>query len=92
MIDDLKTFHADVIARTYEAGIACLKHLPITELYLDHDLGGKLTGLDILKTGVQLPDKIRLITMNPVGRENMKNWLTANGYVAEPHLWFRRTK
>jgi len=40
LIDDLRPIDADVIARTFENGIAALKDLgPFNILYLDHDLG-----------------------------------------------------
>jgi hypothetical protein len=40
LIDDVRSIDADVICRTFDAGISALKTLgPFGILYLDHDLG-----------------------------------------------------
>jgi mRNA-degrading endonuclease YafQ of YafQ-DinJ toxin-antitoxin module len=76
-IDDVKTvLSATHTARTYnEAIIALTNDGPWDIVYLDHDLGGKKTGYDILcyleNNKDLLPKEIRLITLNPVGRANM---------------------
>jgi len=47
-------------------------------LLLDHDLGGRETGMDFLKWGHRfgmLPPEIVLVTDNPVGRKNMEAFL-----------------
>jgi len=85
IIDDQKDLGCDVIARTAEAGRAILTCMGFKFdcLCIDHDLGGKETGLDVLKYGIEsetLPEHIQLVTHNPVGRENMKNFLLDNGY------------
>lgn len=81
LIDDLKDLPADVIARTYDAGIAILKNMHITHLKLDHDLGlNSKTGYDVVlileqefyANGIgHLPATIELVSYNPIGIKNM---------------------
>ena len=76
-IDDRRSIiNANYVARTYDDGIEQLTNYgPWDILFLDHDLGCKGTGYDILcyleNHKDLLPNKVELITMNPVGRENM---------------------
>jgi hypothetical protein len=83
LIDDLRDIKADVIARTYDEGIAALKTQgPFTVLYLDHDLasydqyGREKTGYDVmcfLEANLRyLPASIIIVSSNPVGRKNME--------------------
>lgn len=79
LIDDLRNFEVDRVARTFKEGIEALKEQQWDELYLDHDLGSTRpneTGYDILcwlETNQQhLPHDIVLVTANPVGAERMK--------------------
>jgi len=68
-------------------------------LFLDHDLGeNKRTGYDFLKlfylapsgtmgcwddTFTHWPDKVTIVSANPVGRENIRNLLTQMRYTQE---------
>jgi hypothetical protein len=95
LIDDMREIEADVIARTFEAGIKALKLLgPFETLYLDHDLGevDETSGSESWVTvdgqklpmngyGIMcfleanphlLPEKITIVSSNPVGRKNMQ--------------------
>ena len=83
LIDDQRSLPVDRIARTYQEGVAALAEQHWDILYLDHDLGdfsgvdGKeLTGYDIacwLEQNPQhLPDRIEIVTSNPVGRRNIE--------------------
>lgn len=80
LIDDLRNIDADVITRTFDAGIDALKYLgPFEVLYLDHDLGEEdphKTGYGIMNflevNPKFLPKKIVLVTSNPIGRKNMQ--------------------
>lgn len=80
LIDDMREIDADVIARTFEAGIHALKELgPFSKMYLDHDLGDDImanTGygiMNFLEANPQyLPKEIVLVTSNPVGRRQME--------------------
>lgn len=88
LIDDERTYGADIVARTYKAGLAVLRTKEITHLYLDHDLGGNKTGYDLLKEALNyalLPNKITLVTANPVGLINMKAFLIDCGYKSSEH-------
>ena len=90
LIDDVRSFNVDVIARNYFEGIWELEHHgPWFMLYLDHDLGEPwsfsdefqrhMTGYDVLcwleEHPQFLPKSIVLVTDNPVGREKMKQVL-----------------
>lgn len=86
LIDDLRTPDmisgcpdTTIISRTYLDGMRVLIGNKWDVLYLDHDLGDK----DDKKTGYgimcfleeypeYLPDKIILVTSNPVGRKNIQ--------------------
>jgi hypothetical protein len=81
LIDDLREIKTDVVARTFDDGIAALKNYgPFSILYLDHDLGEgdpRKTGYDIvcfIEANLEyLPkEKIVLVTSNPVGRQKMQ--------------------
>lgn len=45
-------------------------------IFLDHDLGGKRTGYEVLKECIKIrkPDRIVFITLNPVGRKRMMDY------------------
>jgi hypothetical protein len=80
LIDDLRDIDADVVARTFKAGIEALKSQRFDVLYLDHDLGDEgvpeKTGYDVINfleaNPEYLPGKIVLVTSNPVGRQKMQ--------------------
>lgn len=80
LIDDIREIDADVVCRTYDAGISALKNLgPFSVLYLDHDLGDEDMGktgygiMNFLEANPDLkPDEVVLVTSNPVGRQRMK--------------------
>lgn len=97
LIDDFRDLKADVIARNYHHGIACLLTLRVTHLYMDHDLGEEKTGYDVLKFlfyhilkdfKIDPPKFIQLVTSNPVGRENMKKLLISEGYTSKNEFDF----
>lgn len=81
VIDDLRNIKADYTARTFEDGIRALTDMgPWQMLYLDHDLGDpdpSKTGYDIINfleaNPELLPDRIVLVTSNPVGRKKMQS-------------------
>lgn len=92
LIDDCRDLRADVIARNFEAG----KHLLTTAgpwdcLLLDHDLssygsdGREQTGYDIAclleRFPALRPQKVILVTSNPVGRERIAATLLKAGYM-----------
>jgi|SRR5581483_1514285 len=91
-IDDKRNYtDVNLVARDFEHGIKALDLMgPWDLLFLDHDLGGEKTGYDILtfinflsndEHPVSKPTKIKLVTSNPVGRENMEFALKSMGYV-----------
>lgn len=83
LIDDQRNLPADRIARSYSEGVAALAEQHWDVLYLDHDLGDfsgiggqELTGYDVacwLEQHPQhLPDRIEIVTSNPVGRRRIE--------------------
>lgn len=84
IIDDIRDQGCDVIARTIEAGKAMLQTgIPWDCLCLDHDMGEAHTGYDLLNWALErdlVPNRVQLVTSNPVGRINMERALVAAGY------------
>ena len=83
LIDDQRKLPADRVARTYQEGIDALAERHWDILYLDHDLGDfsgvggrELTGYDIAcwleRNPQHLPDRIEIVTNNPVGRNRIE--------------------
>ena len=68
-----------VNVKSAEMAIKLLKEGRVEELSLDHDLGRKKTGYDIvlwmeravMEGSFELPNKIIIHTANPVGRQKM---------------------
>jgi len=93
LIDDIREIHADYVVRSKEAAIyffLCFEDVVKFEnVYLDFDLGDG-TGLEVLKYAFSknvIMKNIYLITMNPVGRKQLANYLIEQGYheVDESH-------
>jgi len=94
---------ANVVARTYKAGIEAITKLgPWDKIYFDHDLGAvekqcgtngfELTGYDLMcfiEANPQYrPKQIGLLTANPSGRLKMVAAIQAMGYVSvSPNEW-----
>ncbi len=86
LIDDKRDLNCEVIARTPKAAKQLLAVGGWSCVCFDHDLGEDESGYDILKwalAGGFVPDKVQLVTSNPVGRQNMKNVLLDNGYITK---------
>jgi len=86
LIDDVRNFHCDIIARTAEAGKKILEqlHNDISCLGIDHDLGELENGYNIITWALErniLPKQVQIVTMNPVGRKAMESLLIKQGYV-----------
>jgi hypothetical protein len=94
LIDDIRDLNTDAIARTAGAGKALLKAYPWECLCLDHDLGETSeTGYQVLLWAINenaLPEKVQLVTSNPVGRANMAQTLLANGYRSKDGFNFQK--
>ena len=96
LIDDVKEGGwADIIARNGRAGKLVLEQLSgfISCLHMDHDLGGEISGLDIVRWALAngyLPDKVRVHSMNPPGREAIVNTLLDNDYQTIDNINFVR--
>jgi len=85
LIDDVRDLNVDVIARTDRAAIKCLAVGGWEVILFDHDLGENCaSGYEVLQHALLhdwLGDaKIRFVTSNPVGRQNMERALEAAGY------------
>lgn len=83
LIDDERNLGCDVIARTDEGARLALQNCSWEGLCLDHDLGCKWSGYDILTWALErglVPPIVELVTSNPAGRDRMGAALEANGY------------
>jgi len=93
LIDDCRDLGCEVIARTPDIAKKIL-FSQIGEfdcVCFDHDLGCKETGLDVLKYALTLnllPNRVQLVTSNPVGRKNMANVLRDNRYISNDEINF----
>ena len=96
LVDDTRDMPVDVIARTIEAAKKCLVALTLDGVALDHDLGEKETGYDLIMWAIGcgvLPSKVQFITSNPVGRKRMEQALSEAGYSqiqGMGNLWVKR--
>ena len=85
LIDDIRTFDVDKIARTAEEGKKELSTKQYDVVTLDHDLGNGETGYDVLCWAIEnncLPKKVILCSMNPIGKKAMANKLRDIGYTS----------
>lgn len=96
LIDDVRDLQANVIARSGEVGLSLLRLIPFTELWLDHDLGEGMNGYQVLEQALEdrlVPDKVTLVTSNPVGRRKMRLALESSGYESDlSGLTFTKTE
>ena len=89
LIDDERDIPCDIIARTYGAGVDCLRRLKLACAIFDHDLGeldDRRNGYDLMLWAVEngfLPNRVQIITSNPVGRAKMQQLLEAEGYTTD---------
>ena len=92
LIDDERNLGTDAVARTPSAARKLLALGGWDCVCFDHDLGEKESGYDILVWGLEfgfIPDRVQLVTANPVGRKNMSDALEYNGYVTSDGVNFR---
>lgn len=84
-LDDMRTPDIkegwDVIVRDAENAMLLLDLGIVTEISLDHDLGGEVTGYDVARHIEEMvfnedlyfePPRIYVHSANPVGRDNIK--------------------
>ena len=92
LIDDFRTMtEVDHTARTARDGQEFLKKNYVTHLYIDHDLGGLITGYDIINWALYVdlcPPNVMILSDNPVGRDNIVRALVNHGYERKGH-WYR---
>lgn len=84
LIDDIRDFNVDMIARNGEAGLFLLSFHVFDEVYFDHDLGHGMTGYTVLTKALEEgwldQTKVMLVTSNPVGRDKMVCALDHHGF------------
>lgn len=95
LIDDFRTFTVDRIARTGEEGVQALQEERWGLLYLDHDLGEGMTGYDVAcwleKNPQHFPERVIIVSSNPVGRRNIERVLE-HFYVQDGPYWILTEK
>ena len=92
LIDDMKDLGVENVARTASQGKQMLRDNPVTHLYIDHDLGCKESGYDIVNWAIEqklLPRWIQIVSHNPVGVQNIERALKAEGYVRVKNFWIK---
>ena len=85
IIDDIRTLNCELVARTARDGIQMVvdNFDNIECLCLDNDLGEVVEGYDVLCHLMymnKVPDKVQLVTSNPVAQQKMGKLLQSNGY------------
>lgn len=95
IIDDERTLGCELIARTAKVGKLILSELSnrIECLCIDHDLGTLETGYDVINWAVEndcLPKHVQVVSMNPVGKENIARALVAAGYRSRDNINFKK--
>lgn len=91
LIDDCRNLGTEAIARTPAAARYLLSLRIWRRVYLDHDLGEGETGYDVLTWALErglMPERVQLVTSNPVGRQNMRAALENAGYVTADGINF----
>ena len=92
LIDDLKDLGVENVARTAADGKRMLVENNVSHLYIDHDLGEKESGYDIINWAIEnnvLPNWIQIVSYNPVGRINIERALKNQGFVQVKGFWIR---
>ena len=95
LIDDIRDIGVDVIARNIIGARTVYQNNDITgwTLFLDHDLGIPESGLDVIREMIALnnvPERVIIVSSNPVGRDNIGHALTDIGYIRKsPHEFYR---
>ena len=95
LIDDERNLNTDAIARTPQAGKKLLAIGGWSCLCLDHDLAAEESGYDVLMWAIEydkVPEKVQLVTSNPVGRLNMRAALEAHGYCTSDGINFKKVR
>lgn len=94
LIDDVRELGTEAIARTPALGKKFLALGGWDCVCFDHDLGmHEETGYDVMKWAIQhnfLPDKVQLVTSNPVGRANMQAALVSAGFSSIDGINYKR--
>jgi hypothetical protein len=87
IVDDERSLGCEIIARTVDVGLRVLLAIPEIEcLCIDHDLGDenpRKTGLYVVREAIAsgcLPNRVQIVTQNPVGKQNIQNALKDHGY------------
>ena len=84
LIDDVRNIaKADVIARTAAAGYRLLNDMKWDGVMMDHQLGGRVTGAEILEMSLLkkiVPPKVQIVTSDMDGLKRMQNMLLKYGY------------
>lgn len=87
LIDDVRHYPVDEIARNFWDGLRALKSTAYDGLLIDYQLDMQPSipnGLDVLKMAALhdvLPNLISVVSTHPVGRKRIAAFLDQNGYV-----------
>jgi len=92
LIDDVRDFNVDLIARNGISGLKLLVAFDFETVYFDHDLGDGISGFEVLSQALLRnllnQSKVIIVTSNPVGRERMENALKDFGFeIVRPNAY-----
>ncbi len=101
LIDDMRSVGEDLTARNPDDGKKMLLGMPITHLYIDHDLGPDpdgneyQNGYKVVCWAIErgcLPPHVQIVSSNPVGRKNIEAALQQDGYVlrGDRRYWIKK--
>lgn len=91
IVDDMRELGCDIIARTPESGMRVLHVMSgvIECLCIDHDFGRPKNGTDVIKFAIRsncLPNRVQIVSQNPVGADTIRNLLVDAGYVSSDKI------
>lgn len=91
LVDDRREMEVDHIARTAQDGRRAILAFPVTDLYMDYDLG-MLSDTDgcqflswALERGIH-PRRVHLVSAHATGLQNMTRVLESFGYTMRLHV------
>jgi len=95
IIDDFRTSGCELVARTATEGKRMLQENAdeIECLCIDHDLGEKETGYDVIvwaEANGFLPGQVQIVSMNPVGAKRIASILEKAGFVLQGNIYYRK--
>lgn len=96
LVDDLREIDGiDLVIRSDKEFFENIEEIKEEDiLYMDNDLACEKDGYQLLEYLIEekkiRPNKVGIVSMNPVGRNNMEKILLNNGYMKVNYRYFKR--